>query len=174
MTQPHEQSCPISASLNQLGDMWTLMIVREAMAGARRFKDFRAGTGIAKNLLSSRLKQMTEYGILEQYDAGQHGPRHEYRLTAKGRALAPIMTAISQWGNQWIYGEGNEPVRLVNRKTGKPIAHLRPSSDDGDALDWRDVAMITGPGASGMMRERLEKLEQSMDIPKPPPQPKEK
>ena len=149
------------------------MIVREAMAGVRRFKDFRTGTGIARNLLSSRLKQMVEHGILEQYDAGQHGPRSEYRLTAKGKALAPVMIAVSQWGNQWVYGEGREPVNLVDRNTGKPIAPLHPSSSDGDALDWRDVAMTTGPGASGMMSERFEKSEKLLNIPNPPPQSKE-
>ncbi len=155
MTQAHQQTCPIAGSLNQLGDMWTLLIVREAMAGATRFKDFRDGTGIAKNLLSSRLKQMVEHGILEKFDAGEHGVRNEYRLTAKGWALAPIMIAVSQWGNQWVYGEGKEPVLLFDRKTGKPVAPLKPENSEGEEMNWLAVGMKAGPGADETMRRRL-------------------
>jgi DNA-binding HxlR family transcriptional regulator len=147
MSRPHQQPCPVAASLNQLGDMWTLMIVREALLGATRFGDFQRNTGIAKNLLADRLSQMVGDGILSRHDIGQRGVRHEYRLTRKGASLVPIMVAISQWGNEWIFGEGREPMALVHRATGEPIAPLRPTNAAGEILDWRDVRMRPGPGA---------------------------
>jgi DNA-binding HxlR family transcriptional regulator len=102
MTIPHQQACPIAASLNQLGDAWTLLIVREANRGVSRFSDFRKNTGIAKNLLAQRLIQMVEHGILEKHDVGSLGTRFEYRLTAKGKALAPMMATIIQWVNRCL------------------------------------------------------------------------
>lgn len=157
MSRLHQQTCPIAASLNILGDNWTLLIVREAFYGVTRFKDFQVNTGIAKNLLSTRLSHLVESGIMNKREIGTHGSRHEYHLTQKGRALRPIMVAISQWGNEWVYGEGNEPVHLVDGKSGKPITHLTPQLEDGRQLDWRDVKMMVGPGANKYMRERFQK-----------------
>lgn len=156
VTKPHLQSCPVAASLNQLGDMWTLLIVREALRGARRFGEFQRGTGIARNLLADRLARMVADGILSTHDIGTRGVRHEYRLTAKGRALVPVVVAISQWGNAWIYGEGREPTRLVHRETGLPIEPLRPSDAEGQPCDWRDVLLAPGPGADDDLRARIE------------------
>lgn len=155
MSRPHQQMCPVAASLNQLGDMWTLMIVREALNGATRFGDFRRNTGIAKNLLAARLAQMVEDGILSRHDIGQRGVRHEYRLTPKGQSLVPVMVAISQWGNQWVFGEGRAPVALVHRETGEPIAPLRPANAAGAMFDWRDVRMRPGPGADAALMARI-------------------
>lgn len=155
MSRSHNQLCPVAASLNQLGDMWTLLIVREALNGATRFGDFQRNTGIAKTMLSDRLDQMVRDGLLERHDIGQRGVRHEYRLTRKGRALVPVMAAISQWGNAWLFGEGQEPIALVHRETGEPIAPLRPSDAQGQSFDWRDVRMVPGPGAAPALKTRF-------------------
>ncbi len=155
MSRSHVQPCPIAASLNQLGDMWTLLIVREALNGATRFSHFQRNTGIAKTLLSDRLDQMVRDGLLERHDIGQRGVRHEYRLTKKGRGLVPVMVAISQWGNAWLYGEGKEPVALVHRHTGDPIAPLRPANADGQTFEWRNVQMVPGPGADDALLARF-------------------
>ncbi len=144
MTMPHQQSCPIAASLNQLGDAWTLLIVREANRGVSRFSDFRKNTGIAKNLLAQRLTQMVEHGIFEKHDVGNRGTRFEYRLTAKGMALAPMMATIIQWGNEWIFGTGNEPVKMISRKTGAAITAVLPADDKGTVFEWEDVAVTRG------------------------------
>ncbi len=141
MTIPHQQLCPIAASLNQLGDAWTLLIVREANRGVSRFSDFRNNTGIAKNLLAQRLTQMVEHGILEKHDVGNLGTRFEYRLTAKGKALAPMMATMIQWGNEWVYGTGNAPVKMISRKTGATITSVLPADDDGSVFAWDDVAV---------------------------------
>jgi DNA-binding HxlR family transcriptional regulator len=145
MTNPHQQACPIAASLNQLGDAWTLLIVREARRGISRFSDFQKNTGIAKNLLAQRLTQMVEHGIFEKHDIGNLGKRFEYRLTAKGKALAPMMATIIQWGNEWVFGSGNEPVKMVSRKTGAAITSVLPSDGHGTVFEWDDVAVTRGP-----------------------------
>jgi DNA-binding HxlR family transcriptional regulator len=149
--------CPVAASLNQLGDMWTLLIVREALNGGSRFGDFQRNTGIAKNLLADRIAQMVEDGILSRHDIGRRGVRHEYRLTNKGTALVPVMAAISQWGNAWVYGKGREPIALVHRETFEPLAPLRPADAAGHMFDWRDVKMVPGPGADAALLARLSK-----------------
>ncbi len=141
MTIAHQQRCPIAASLNQLGDAWTLLIVREANRGISRFSDFRKNTGIAKNLLAQRLTQMVEHGILEKHDVGNLGTRFEYRLTAKGKALAPMMATIIQWGNEWVYRTGNAPVKMICRKTGATITSVLPSDSEGKVFAWDDVAV---------------------------------
>lgn len=160
MTRAHQQSCPVAASLNQLGDMWTLLIVREALNGTTRFNDFQQNTGIAKNLLADRLTQMVSNTILEKRDIGERGVRYEYRLTDKGKALVPLMAAISQWGNTWVYGKGNEPMQLVIRKTGDVVAPLIPNDGDGRPFGWNEVALVLGPGADNATRARFSKRKQ--------------
>ncbi|MCF6275722.1 MAG: helix-turn-helix transcriptional regulator [Robiginitomaculum sp.] len=155
MTQRHTQKCPIAASLNIVGDHWTLMIVREALYGATRFKEFRKHTGIAKNMLAARLTTLVAEGILEKHDIGASGVRHEYRLTEKGRALVPMLAVLSQWGNEWIFGKGKEPFRLVNRKTGEAMASFTPQDAKGRSFSWEDVELVLEPGADKAMKARF-------------------
>lgn len=155
MAKAHTQSCPVAASLNEVGDGWTLMIVREALNGTSRFKHFRTNTGIAKNMLADRLARMVLSGILEKREIQDLGAQHEYLLTKKGKALAPLIVAMTQWGNTWVYGEGKEPNKLVNRKSGDAIVTLMPHDKEGHAVEWKDVMMELGPGADAAMRARF-------------------
>jgi DNA-binding HxlR family transcriptional regulator len=161
MTIPHQQACPIAASLNQLGDAWTLLIVREANRGVSRFSDFQKNTGIAKNLLAQRLTQMVEHGILEKYDVGNLGTRFEYRLSAKGKALVPMMATMIQWGNEWVYGAGNAPVKMISRKTGATITSVLPADNNGTVFAWDDVAVRYLPRAGQHPKESDLTQEQS-------------
>ena len=161
MAIPHQQACPIAASLNQLGDAWTLLIVREANRGVSRFSDFQKNTGIAKNLLAQRLTQMVEHGILEKHDVGNLGTRFEYLLTAKGKALAPILATMIQWGNEWVYGTGNEPVKMISRKTGASITSVLPTDSEGKVVAWDDVAVRYRPRAGQHSKESDLTQEQS-------------
>lgn len=155
MSRPHTQKCPVAASLNLLGDIWTLLVVREALNGVTRFSQIQRNTGIAKNLLAERLATMVDDGLLERRDIGLTGVRHEYRLTQKGRALSPVMVAISQWGNAWLFDKGRAPIALVNRRTGEPLGPLQPSTAAGEIISWRDVQKIPGPGADAGQRRRF-------------------
>jgi DNA-binding HxlR family transcriptional regulator len=101
--------CPIARSLNVVGEWWTLLIVRDAFDGARRFEDFRA-TGIADNILSTRLDLLVREGILERQAYQEHPPRYEYLLTEKGRELLPIIVALGVWGLRWTDGPKAPPA----------------------------------------------------------------
>jgi DNA-binding HxlR family transcriptional regulator len=150
-----DQNCAVAQALEVLGDWWTLLVVREAFLGARRFADFEAALDISKNVLSQRLGHLVEHGVLARIDAGVHGTRYEYELTPKGKDLATVMTALRQWGDRWIYGEGQEPLLVLDRRSGRKIPRLRITGDDGQPLGGRDLSFAPGPGASKKTRARF-------------------
>ncbi len=123
-----DQNCSIAQALEVLGDWWTLLVVREAFVGTRRFADFEANLDISKNILSARLDHLVAHGVLARINAGVHGTRYEYELTPMGKDLATLMTALQQWGDRWIYGEGHEPLLILDRRSGRrnrAVAHPR-------------------------------------------------
>lgn len=140
--------CSIAQAHEILGDAWTLLVVREAFLGTRRFAAFERNLGIAKNVLADRLDRLVERGVLERVDAGHQGVRFEYALTPMGRDLAVVMTALRQWADRWVFGPGNEPLLVVDRRTGEPIERLRIRAADGSPIAGADLAMVPGPGAS--------------------------
>ncbi len=109
-----DELCPIARALEVVGDWWTLLVVREALAGTTRFEDFRSELGIARNILSTRLEALVEHGVLERRRYAEHPPRDEYVLTDKGRDLWRVVGALATWGLRWE-GEG--------AKMGLRVAH---------------------------------------------------
>ena len=138
--------CSVARTLDVVGDWWTLLVVRDAMLGVRRFSDFHARTGIAKNILTDRLQKLVAAGILERVAAGARGRRFEYVLTDKGAALFPVLTALREWGDRWIFGVGNEPLIVKDKKTRRPVAPLRPTDADGRPVTLDDIYAEFGPG----------------------------
>lgn len=96
--------CPIGRTLEIVGEWWTLLIVRDALFGARRFEEFKT-TGIADNILTARLKKLTAAGIFKRQLYQRKPARYEYVLTEKGRALAPVVLALRTWGRQFTHGK---------------------------------------------------------------------
>jgi DNA-binding HxlR family transcriptional regulator len=150
-----DENCSVARSLEILGDWWTLLIVREAFSGTRRFADFEANLDISKNILTKRLAHLVEHGVLARVDAGVHGHRYEYELTAKGKDLITVLTALRQWGDRWVFGEGREPLLVLDARTGRPIPRVRLLAEDGQPLRARDIAVRPGPGASRATRARF-------------------
>jgi DNA-binding HxlR family transcriptional regulator len=148
-------NCGIARALEALGDWWTLLVVRDAFFGARRFGEFEASLGIAKNILSDRLRRLVEHGIFEKVDVGEAGERFEYRLTAKGEALLPVLTALRDWSDEWVFGPGREPVIVKDRRTSRRIPKLRVTDADGRPVTRRDLRTEPGPGASRDTARRL-------------------
>ena len=150
-----DMNCGVAQALEALGDWWTLLIVRDAFFGARRFSEFEHSLGIAKNILSARLRRLVEHGVFERVASGAAGERHEYRLTAKGQALLPVLVALREWSDDWVYGRGHEPIIFRERATGRRLPRLRVTNRDGVELKGRDILATPGPGATLETRQRL-------------------
>ena len=148
-------NCSIARSLEILGDWWTLLVVRDAFTGVRRFADFAAGLPIARNILAARLDHLVEHGVLTRIDAGVHGTRYEYELTAMGKDLVTTLTALRQWGDRWVFGEGREPVLVLDRRTGRPIPRLRILDEAGAPIKGGDLEAVAGPGATHRTASRF-------------------
>ncbi len=102
---PRRSPCPVACALDLFGDRWTLLVIRDLLLGKSRFKDFIASPeGIPTNILAERLTRLRAGGIVEQVSAAEGSPRLAYRLTAKGRALAPVLEAMRDWGLRWEKG----------------------------------------------------------------------
>ncbi len=132
--------CPSARSLDVIGDWWSLLIVRDAFDGLTRFGEFQKSLGIAKNILAQRLRTLVERGILASVPAANGGAHQEYRLTDMGRDLFPVMVALRQWGERYLFEPGEPHSKLVERDTGRPI-RLDVRTDDGKAIT-ADQALI--------------------------------
>ena len=151
-------NCSIARSLDALGDGWTMMIIRDSFFGVRRFADFERSLCISKNVLTARLRDLVERGILERVDEGVHGERFEYILTPKGEALLPVLTALREWGDAWIFGEGNEPYLIRERSTGIRPDPLSVRGTEGQPLGRRELRGEAGPGATEGTRRKFRAL----------------
>lgn len=115
--------CSIAATLAFVGDRWSLLILRDAFRGVRRFGDFCAELGIARNILADRLERLVDAGILHKVPYQERPLRHEYRLTEKGRDLSPALVALMRWGDRWAM-PGEPPTTLVHDACGAELEQL--------------------------------------------------
>lgn len=141
------EPCAVAQALEILGDWWTLLVVRDAFLGVRRFVDFQTRLGVAPNILTRRLAHLVAHGVLTTVDAGVHGRRLEYELTDQGKDLLTAITALRQWGDRWVFGAGHEPVVVLDRRTGRPVPHLRVTGEDGQPVPPAAMEVVPGPGA---------------------------
>ena len=149
-TRFDNRECPVAQSLELIGEWWSLLIVRDALRGLRRFEAFQASLGIARNMLSRRLKALVAAGILEKRPYSERPRRYEYRLTQKGRELMPVMVSLMIWGNRWTAPEAGPTTLLVDRATGQPIEPRL--SLTGPPLRPDEISLAAGPGAGTEMR----------------------
>src|SRR5215831_10838014 len=98
--------CPIARSLDVIGEWWSLLIVRDAFLGRRRFGEFQKSLGLAKNVLAARLRKLVARGIFELKPASDGSAYQEYVLTEKGRALGMVVMSLRVWGTRWLFGSG--------------------------------------------------------------------
>lgn len=136
--------CPVARSLDIIGDWWALLIVRDALAGVTRFNDFGRSLGAAKNSLSTRLKTLVEQGILEIRPASDGSAYQEYALTAKGRALAPVLISLAQWGTAHAFEPGDTISEFVDKKNQRALKKIELKSSDGRALRSSDIQWLSG------------------------------
>jgi DNA-binding HxlR family transcriptional regulator len=148
------EHCTIARAMEVLGEKWTLVVLREVFSGLRRFDDMRVRTNIPRQVLTNRLATLVERGVLrrEPYQEPGSRVRHEYRLTAKGLDLYPVLIAVAEWGNRYLADPDGPPLEFVHRSDGAPV-HLEVRCADGQPVpDHRELAARPGPGARRRVR----------------------
>ncbi len=130
--------CPVARALDAIGDWWSLLIVRDAFDGLRRFGDFQKNLGIAKGMLTARLRKLVELGVLEQVAASDGTAYQEYVLTKRGHDLFPVVVGLRQWGEAHLYARG-EPHSVLLDQAGQAVGQLVLPSKSGKPLSWADT-----------------------------------
>jgi DNA-binding HxlR family transcriptional regulator len=143
-----KQVCSIAATLEIIGERWTLLIIRDAMLGVHRFDEFQADLGIARNVLQTRLERLLDHGILEKRLYHERPERYEYHLTPKGLDLWPAVVSLMQWGDTYAPRSGGPPVVLEHRGCGGAVDLHRTCVVCGAKLGPRDVWASPGASAS--------------------------
>lgn len=135
-------NCSLAQTLSIIGEHWTMLIIRDVFFGLRRFDQFQKDLGIARNVLSDRLKKLVDADVLEKSD----GPGHpEYRLTEKGLALQPILLSMTHWGDNYYPHPAGKRLTFVDRRDGKPIRQMAVYAADGRKIRTKDVKARRGP-----------------------------
>ena len=140
-------SCSVGRTLDTIGDRWTLLLLREAFLGVRRFDQMQRNLGIARNILTDRLQKLVANGILERRRYQERPERFEYRLTQKGLDLYPALVTLMQWGDAHMAGTGGAPLALVHERCGHAADPRLACGHCGERLDPREVRVEAGPGA---------------------------
>jgi len=157
-----EKYDPLNRSIGHvleiIGEGWSILIIREAYFGTRRFEEFQRQLGIARNILTARLKKLCQNDILDRVPIKEGAKRHEYVLTSKGKELMPFLIALTQWGDKWIFGENAEPVIFLDKENSQPIEKIKVFSSKGVQLRPRDILVAAGPGASIEAKKRIDEL----------------
>jgi DNA-binding HxlR family transcriptional regulator len=137
--------CPVARSLDSIGDWWSLLIIRDAFLGISRFSEFQKNIGLAKNILTVRLRALVEHGILTTAPVSDGSAYQEYVLTPKGRGLFPILVALRQWSEEFSGEPKGFPTLLVDRDKGRPVRKLELRAEDGRLLGQGDTELKANP-----------------------------
>lgn len=154
-TRFEDVHCPVAQAAAAVGDGWSLLILREAFMGTRRFEDFVKYLDVSRNVLTQRLEHLVDHALLERRPITPRSRRCEYVLTEKGADLLTVLVALREWSNRWIYGEGNEPTRVIDVRTGEPPAELIIRDSSGRPVPPQFLSVVAGPGADKSTLDRL-------------------
>ena len=135
------QSCSIAATLEVIGDPWTLLVIRDAFLGVSRFEQWQERLGVARNVLASRLKTLVQHGVLEPKLYSERPPRNEYVLTAKGKDLYAVLVTLHAWGNKHVYGETDSGIDMVHKTCGQALDPKIACGCCGEMVKPRDVGL---------------------------------
>jgi len=144
--EPVDTPCSIARSLEVIGDRWTILILRDAFRGIRRFDDFRRDLEIARPVLADRLRKLVDAEVMTKVSYQDHPPRFEYRLTPMGIELSPALVALMRWGDTWL-SDGAPPTVLVHEACGHPLEQGFWCASCGETFRPIDIASRPGPGA---------------------------
>nr|WP_233710034.1 helix-turn-helix domain-containing protein [Aestuariicella albida] len=128
-----------------VGDRWTLLILRDAFLGTRRFEDFRRQLGVSRHRLTERLNKLVENQVLEKVQYQQRPPRYEYRLTEKGLDLHGVILTLGDWGTRWCSDEAGAPIEYRHRTCGHKARPVLSCSECGEPMEPKTVTPEIGP-----------------------------
>lgn len=143
--QINEMTCSVARSLSVVGDRWTMLIIRDAFLGIRRFENFQSDLRMTRHRLAARLQKLVDEGILKRVQYQDRPRRFEYRLTEKGLDLYPIVVSLLGWGDRWMAGADGPPIELVHRSCGEHITPIYTCPQCHQELTARDVSARPGP-----------------------------
>ncbi|TNE39823.1 MAG: transcriptional regulator [Alphaproteobacteria bacterium] len=143
--------CSVALTLDQIGEWWTLLIIRDAFHGIKRFDDFQTHLEISPTVLSARLRSLTADGILMRRRSATDGRANEYVLTEKGLDLYPVLLSLMDWGEKYAPNPAGPRMRLLDKKTGAPIPPVTVRAEDGRKLHPRDVQVEPAEGSDDKM-----------------------
>lgn len=147
MDSAETPSCSIAGTLDVIGDRWTLLILRDAFRGVRRFEEIQRDLGIARNILTDRLQKLVEAEILERRPYQERPVRYEYRLTPRGIDLSPALVALMRWGDKWLAGEDERPLLLTHRSCGHELDQTFVCWSCDTTVTPLGITSRPGPGA---------------------------
>jgi len=139
-----QQACSVARALSVLGERWTLLIIRDAFRGTRRFDDFQRSLGVTRHRLSERLGKLVDEGVLTRVAYMERPTRYDYRLTRKGLALYPVLMTLSQWGDDWMDDGNGPPQRYRHSLCGKQTRAVLACAECGDPLRPEEVSAQAG------------------------------
>ncbi|HZD70985.1 MAG TPA: helix-turn-helix domain-containing protein [Actinomycetes bacterium] len=146
------QVCSIARTLEIVGERWTLLIVRDALLGLRRFEDFQESLGVARNVLADRLRRLVEHGILERVRYQERPERFEYQLTERGQELSTAVLALMHWGDRYLAGPAGPPRLTEHTGCGGSVVERHVCSRCGRVLEAGEVAVLPGPALTAATR----------------------
>ena len=154
--------------MDVVGDRWSILLLREAYYGTRRFDKFQYYLGVAPNILSTRLKKFVDFGVMTRVPLLGHSGRYEYVLTKKGRDFFPTYLALKKWGDHWLAEPEGPQVVFKDRISGRPIEYPPLLSARGEPLQLEDIEIVPGSGAVAFNRKRFggEVAQDASDKPK--------
>ncbi|MCD9586339.1 helix-turn-helix domain-containing protein [Streptomyces sp. 8ZJF_21] len=154
-----DRECPLSTTVQHVGEWWTLLILHDAFDGYTRFDQFQQSLNISTSMLTARLKTLVADGLLERRPYQTNPVRHEYVLTERGRSLRPVIVALAAWGNQHLAPEARAMI-LVDAETGEEAEPVVVDARTGKRLDDSKMYTFTaGPAASEAMRARYDEMD---------------
>src|SRR5215470_1432084 len=152
-TSFRKMHCPIARTLERVGEWWSMLILRDALHGYRRFEEFRESLGVAPNILTTRLAALVEAGFLEKRQYSAHPPRYEYVPTERGRDFRPVLLSLMAFGNKHFAPEG-AMVEVVDTRTGKAADIGVFDRATGLPIAAPDYRMQPGPAANARVKKR--------------------
>ncbi len=138
-------TCPVGRAASVMGDRWSLLIVRDVMDGLHRFGDLQRNLGAARNILADRLKRLVDAGVLTTQAAADGSAYQQYVLTPQGEQLFPLIVALRQWGEQYLFAADEPHSVLLDKTSGQPIAPMQPTTADGQVLQVQHT-QVQRPG----------------------------